>query len=363
MEIDGIEPPTGSKASASTFEEQATSNSCDQAGAPASDATKNSHGESNSPELPLNSNKVEHIKTLIEESLDQMHTRLVENGAMVSPLGKAFICILDHESDLSKKNGHAGEIKDGDDPITGFLNLVCVKFKRLSSALPSNAVQGPGGLNLLRICCEWILFETLLFSCFGTVVRRKWLASPAQELYYVSREGVEDFQPLPLNGAKPWKDLQKTDSAPLESWTLQRGFIVNVDTGYGTSLAKVSDIRCLDDGRYIVVYTWLYTRDEIAEEFEVDGKLSTRDRAYLDKRWPLGNRYRYMLSTNRTVTLWDTAIGQASEEMTTNLCCSAIYSTTPTSRRIWSIENPRYKWMKRILIHEPHEPRLEDTRE
>lgn len=215
-------------------------------------------------------------------------------------------------------------------------------------------------LNSLRVCCEWILLETLFFLCLGIVVRRKWLASPAQELYYVSREGAEDFQPLPLNGAQPWKDLEKTDSAPLKFWTLHRGFIVDVDIGHGTSPAKVSDIRCLDDGRYIVVYTWLYTRDEIVEELEVDGKLSARDRAHLDKRWPLGSRFRYMLSTNRTVTLWDTAIGRAPEELATNLCYSAIYSTTPTSRRIWSIENPRYKWMKRILVHEP---RVEDIGE
>lgn len=99
------------------------------------------------------------------------------------------------------------------------------------------------------------------------------------------------------------------DSVPLESWTLRRGFIINVDAGNSTSPAKVSDIRCLDDGRYVVVYTWLYTREQIIEELEVDGKLSLRDRAHLDRMWPLGDRYRYILSTNRTITLWDTAIG------------------------------------------------------
>lgn len=75
-----------------------------------------------------------------------MHTGLVEDGAMDSPLGKAFVCILDLEPDLPKQHVYAGETNDGDDLITAFLNLICVKFKRLSSALPSHAVQGLGGL-------------------------------------------------------------------------------------------------------------------------------------------------------------------------------------------------------------------------
>lgn len=75
--------------------------------------------------------------------------------------------------------------------------------------------------------------------------------------------------------------------------------------------------------------------------------------AHLDKMWPLKARYKYMLSTNRTITLWDTAIERAPGSTLESLCYSAIYSTTPRSRRIWSVENTRFKWMKRILLLDP----------
>lgn len=301
----------------------------------------------------LSSKNVSDVKRMIEDSFEKMHTRLAEDGALDSVLGKAFACILEHQPGLGAHS--ISETRGADDPITRFFEIICEKFKALSSVLNSHTLKGIGGLSILRICCEWVLFETLCYSCLGILAQRRWLATPAQELYYVSREGVESFQPLPRNGLKLWKSLRKSDSAPLETWILRRGFIVDVDTGNSTSSAKVSDIRCLDDGRYIVVYTWLYTREQIIQEMEVDGKLSRRDRAHLDIMWPLGDRYQYMLSTNRTITLWDTAIGRAPKEVTTSLCYSVIYSTTPTSRRIWSIENPRFKWMKRILLYEPQE--------
>lgn len=345
--------PTVDSTGASAPGTQTTSHIVDPTLVSAPNTTNNSLVISGMPEMSTAPQSAGGIKTLIEDSLEQMHTRLVEDGDLDSILGKAFTCIFDYQPDLGGAVQTNFNTTDGDDSVTRFFEIICGKFKLLSSVFTSHSVKGRVGLNLLRVCCEWVLFDTLCFSCLGIVAQRRWLAPPAQELYYVSREGVESLQPLPRNGAKPWKSLRKSDLAPLESWTLRRGSIVNVDAGNSTSPAKVSDIRCLDDGRYVVVYTWLYTREQIIEELEVDGKLSLRDRAHLDRMWPLGDRYRYMLSTNRTITLWDTAIGQAPEEVTSSLCYSAIYSTTPTSRRIWNVENPRYKWMKRILLYEP----------
>ncbi|KAJ5263153.1 hypothetical protein N7478_010758 [Penicillium angulare] len=189
----------------------------------------------------------------------------------------------------------------------------------------------------------------------GIIVRRPWLAAPAQELYAVSREGVENFRPLPINGAKPWKYLRKLDLAPLGSWTLRRGDIVNVDTGHSTAPAKPSEIRSLGDGRFVVVYCWLYTREDILGELKIDGAVPLSALANLNQMWPPGVRYSYMLSTNRTISIWDTAIERVPPEISSSLCYSAIYSTTPTSRRIWSIDNKRFQWMKRILHLEPAE--------
>ena len=56
--------------------------------------------------------------------------------------------------------------------------------------------------------------------------------------------------------------------------------------------------------------------------------------AHLDRMWPLKVRYKYMLSTNRTITIWDTAIERVPDSISKSLCYSAIYSTTPRSRRI-----------------------------
>jgi hypothetical protein len=302
--------------------------------------------------------RIDGLKTMIEDSLEHMHTKLVEDGGLDSALGKALACIIDNQPEHLEKDQKVLAFRQGGDPISRFFRLICTKFSLLSSVLTSKTVEGPGGLDLLRICCEWVLLETLCYTSIGIAAHRRWLATPAQELYSVSREGVEAFQPLPMNGAKPWKELRKVDSAPLDSWTLRRGYIVNVDTGRSNSFAKVSDIRFLGDGRYTVVYTWLYTREQVAEELEVDGTVPPCSRAHLDKMWPLGDRYEYMLSTNRTITLWDTAISRAPEGVASALCYSAVYSTTPTSRRIWSVENSRFKWMKRILLHEPQEGKV-----
>ena len=277
------------------------------------------------------------VKKMLEDCLEDMHSKLVETGDMDSPLGKAFACIFDNPPSFWERE-EKSPASPNTDPVSRFFAVVCKKLSLFSSLLTTKTVEATEALNLARVCCEWVLLETLCHTRFGIVIRRTWLAAPAQELYVVSREGVENFQPLPINGAKPWKFLEKVKMAPLDSWTLRRGDIVNVDTGHSAAPAKVSDVRWLDDGRFVVVYCWLYTREEILDELQIDGAISAPALANLDQMWPPSVPYKYMLSTNRTITLWDTVIERAPHEVSFSLCYSAIYSTTPTSRRIWSIE-------------------------
>src|SRR3981189_3630320 len=89
-------------------------------------------------------------------------------------------------------------------------------------------------------------------------------APPAQLLYKTQREGVRDFRPESVNGAKPWQSLAKVTSAPLDTWDLHVGDVVAVHLDQGMEeYAKVSDLRRLEDGRFVVVYTWFYTRQNI----------------------------------------------------------------------------------------------------
>lgn len=294
------------------------------------------------------------VKKILEDCLDDMHSKLVETGDMDTPLGKAFACIFENPATIYEVE-EKGPASNDPDPVSRFFSIVCKKLSLFSSSLTSKAIEATAALNLARVCCEWVLLETFCYTRLGIVVRRPWLAAPAQELYAVSREGVENLQPLPINGGKPWKYLLKVNLAPLGSWTLRRGDIVNVDTGHSTAFAKVSDIRSLDDGRFVVVYCWLYTREDILDELKIDGALPSSALANLNQMWPPGVRYSYMLSTNRTITIWDTAIERVPPEVSFSLCYSAVYSTTPTSRRIWSIDNKRFRWMKKILHLEPEE--------
>jgi hypothetical protein len=63
----------------------------------------------------------------------------------------------------------------------------------------------------------------------------------------------------------------------------------------GEDFAKVSDLRSLPDGRYVVVYAWLYTRDEIAQELQVNGKLPLHTEVHLDRMWPVNSEHKFML--------------------------------------------------------------------
>lgn len=127
-----------------------------------------------------------------------------------------------------------------------------------------------------------------------------------------------------------------------------------VDIGQkGRGYAKVSELRRLSDGRYVIVYAWLYTRSQIARELEVDAKLPAHALLYLDTMWPPNAAHKLMLSTNRTITMWDTAIAKAPQSITTSICQYAIYNTTTLLRQIVSVDHPRFHWMRNILTMKP----------
>lgn len=163
------------------------------------------------------------------------------------------------------------------------------------------------------------------------------------------------FRPIPVDNAIPWEYLSIVASAPLRTWTIRCGDIVIVDLGQrGQDYAKVSNLRCLGDGRYIIVYMWLYTRYEITQELQVNGRMSPNAKTHINKMWPANSRDQYILSTNRTITLWDTAIEKAPAVIANSLCRDAFYSTTSKSRRIVEVCDPRYKWMKNEMLSINH---------
>lgn len=287
------------------------------------------------------------VKQGLEDLLESIHARLTDAGVLKSTVGQVFSCIFDNPP--RPDDSFSGpDLSSKVFPLPRFFAILCDTFHMLSTVTASN-VPPSTAVEIARMCFDWVLVETLCYTQHGIILRRRWLSVPADELYIISREGVENLQPLPINGAKPWKSLQKVDSAPLDRWSLYCGDVVNVDTGHKSAPAKVSEIRSLGNGRFVVVYCWLYTRQDVLEELKVDGCVPSSATAHLNQMWPTGARFRYMLSTNRTITIWDTAIGHVPQEVLLDICHSAIYSTTPTSRRIWSVENKRYRWMKKIL--------------
>lgn len=57
-----------------------------------------------------------------------------------------------------------------------------------------------------------------------------------------------------MEGAKPWNQLTRVDSAPLGTWTIHLGDIVKVCLETDREeYAKIFEIRRLEDGRYMVV--------------------------------------------------------------------------------------------------------------
>ncbi|KAJ5643564.1 uncharacterized protein N7484_006071 [Penicillium longicatenatum] len=179
-------------------------------------------------------------------------------------------------------------------------------------------------------------------------------APSAQILYQVTGDGAAQLRPILVDRAAAWESLSVVSSAHLPRWTIHRGDIVIVDIGpKGMDYAKVSDLRRLSDGRYVIVYAWLYTRNEIARQLEVDAKLPAHAPVHLDSMWRPNAEHKMMLSTNRTMMIWDTAIAKAPKKITMSTCQYAIYNTTPLSRRIVSVDRPYFQWVRAILTMKP----------
>ena len=177
-------------------------------------------------------------------------------------------------------------------------------------------------------------------------------APSARVLYIVTMEGR--LRPIPVAGEAAWESLPVVSSAALPRWTLNRGDIVTVDIGQkGQGYAKVSDLRRLSDGRYVVVYAWLYARSQIVRKMEIDADLPAQAQVNIDTMWPPNAAHELMLSTNRTITMWDTAIARAPRIITESICLYAIYNTTTLSRQIVGVDHPRFQWMREILIMKP----------
>ncbi|KAL4885946.1 hypothetical protein BJY04DRAFT_119748 [Aspergillus karnatakaensis] len=169
-------------------------------------------------------------------------------------------------------------------------------------------------------------------------------------LYEYEAHGGRSLRPIPVDGQKPWEDLVQVETASLETWSVHLGDYVTVIVDKGRNgYAKVSDLRQVEDGRYMVVYTWLYTRLEIEEELMIGKRLSTGSKKHLGAMWPINAPYKYMLSSNRTVTLWDTALEAAPDEVVSTLCFSHLYITTDDVREIRLVNSPDDHWLKEIL--------------
>ena len=86
-----------------------------------------------------------------------------------------------------------------------------------------------------------------------------------EELFYVIENlGAEDMKIIPADGSPPWSSLRSVKSAFLDNWEFHVGEVVPVRwTGNRDALAKVVDIKCLNDERLVLELAWYYTREEI----------------------------------------------------------------------------------------------------
>jgi hypothetical protein len=99
----------------------------------------------------------------------------------------------------------------------------------------------------------------------------------------------------------------------------------------------------------MVGYTWLYTRAEILADLKTRKGIDQDDLDMLEEEWPTAAPFRYMLSTNRTATLWVTAITHAPDPVASSICDSSIYVTRPSERWIADIDDPEVGWIRSIF--------------
>ena len=179
-----------------------------------------------------------------------------------------------------------------------------------------------------------------------------------EEFYKIEDPGAKDLRPTPIAGGKPWSSLPSKESALLDDWNVKIGDVVFVRCiGNRDGLAKVSDIKNLDNERYLLVLIWYYTREEIEEELRGSRKIPKRRQAHLDAQWPSNAPFSHMLSSNRTINMWDTLRGKAPPEVMAKLCPNMFYVTTQSIRKICKAEHPNYKWMKQLLYLAPNNTR------
>lgn len=129
--------------------------------------------------------------------------------------------------------------------------------------------------------------------------------------------------------------------------------------GITQRFAKVSELCPFHSDQFAVVCVWLYSREEIAEDL-IRNNISSDKTSWhlLNERWSSEQgRYdgdEYMLSTKRTIALWDaTVIKCAPDAVATKICQSFIYNTDPSERSICDVNDPTWRWMKKILTLKP----------
>ncbi len=116
--------------------------------------------------------------------------------------------------------------------------------------------------------------------------------------------------------------------------------------GKPDGLAKVSEIRELGPECDLVVLAWYYPRDGIEEELRGPRKVPKNRQAHLDVHWPANAQFDYMLSSNRTINMFNTLRRKAPMA---KVCLDKYYVTTEIIRKICNARNPNYKWMEKLL--------------
>ena len=120
----------------------------------------------------------------------------------------------------------------------------------------------------------------------------------AQELYTLEwNGGMKDMIIRPVGHEWPWENLIPTRSTSLDNCLISVANLTSFCiTGQNDSLAKISKIRAVGDGRYLVLLAWCYTRQDMQKEFPSRPN-------FVDSHWPSNAQYKYMLSSNWTITM------------------------------------------------------------
>lgn len=166
-----------------------------------------------------------------------------------------------------------GDLADDEYTSSSFLKNFDRKVNWLFCTVILNFIQRSRIAILLQLWLEYSIVEALLLHFTDVYISHEQSMPPAQLLYHVSWEDIENFQLMSVSRAKSWKSLSKVTLASLDTWLLQCRDVVSVDVGHERGYIKISDLQSIHDRHYVVIYTWLYTRDEVAEELQIDENL------------------------------------------------------------------------------------------